>query len=94
MRLLYSASYNYMTVREKQKLRTKKSTLRAFRAAKRKAGMWPELKEVADELGLSVQQTEVRMKALVDEGEMEKVARYRGYRLVSKAPRHSARRAS
>lgn len=82
-----------MTVREKQKLKTKKSTLRAFRAAKKRAGMWPELKEVAEELGLSVQQTEVRMKALVQEGEMEKVGRYRGYRLPGTVKR-LARRAS
>jgi len=74
-----------MTVREKHNLKREKETLRAFLEATKKAGMWPELKEVAAKLGLSVQQTEVRLKVLVEKGELKKVGRYRGYRPVKKA---------
>jgi DNA-binding MarR family transcriptional regulator len=75
-----------MTVTQKVGLTgSEKAALKAFRVAKKKAGMPPELQEVAAEMGVTYKRVEQILKSLVDKGRMKKVARYRGYRLVKKA---------
>lgn len=80
-----------MTVKEKSRRKRERETLRAFNRATKKAGMWPELREVAAELGVCTAHAENLLKALVAIGELEKVGRYRGYRLAKKAPLRAAR---
>lgn len=75
-----------MTVKEKIELtKPEKAALKAFRIASKKAGMPPELQEVAVEMGVTYKRVEQVLKSLVEKGRMTKVARYRGYRLVKKA---------
>lgn len=69
-----------MTVKQKQRLKSENAAFRAFRVARKKAGAWPELKEVARELKVSIQLTQRLLNGLVERGKLEKVGRYRGYR--------------
>jgi DNA-binding MarR family transcriptional regulator len=59
-----------------------KRGLKAYRAAKKKAGMPPKLIEVAAEMGVTRQRAEQILKELVVKGRFEKVSRYFGYREV------------
>ena len=69
-----------------------KKALRAFRTAKKKAGMPPELAEVAAELGQTSQGVQYALDNLVAKGRLIKVGRYRGYREPARKP--SRRRAA
>lgn len=62
-----------------------KAALKAFRVAQKKAGMPPELREVAKELGVTSKRVEQLLQSLTGKGRLKKVARYRGYRMVRKA---------
>lgn len=64
-----------------------KRALKAFRAAKKKAGVWPSLDEVARELEATTQAAEYFLKRLVAAGKLVKESRYRGYREVARAAR-------
>lgn len=80
-----------MTVKQKAELtNSEKAALKAFRRAKKKAGMPPELQEVAVELGVTDGRVEQILKSLVAKGLMEKVGRYRGYREISRTSRKVA----
>jgi DNA-binding IclR family transcriptional regulator len=62
-----------------------KRTLAAFSVAQKKAGVPPELAEVAAEMGATKQNAYRLLEQLVALGRLKKVGRFRGYRLLRKA---------
>jgi predicted transcriptional regulator len=70
-----------MTVIQKSALTpAEKRALKAFRIARRKAGVWPSMDEVAAELGQTKQNAEILLRRLAGKGRLVKAGRYRGYR--------------
>jgi len=80
-----------MTLKKKPTVTpAEKAAFRAFRVAQKKAGMAPDLLEVAAELKTSKQNTHHLLERLAAKGWLIKVKRYRGYREVRRTARKRA----
>lgn len=75
-----------MTVEQKTRLTdAEKRCLKAFSSARRRIRNFPELKDVAVEMGTTKQHVSALLQQLTAKGRVVKEGRYRGYRTVRNA---------